>query len=138
VEVHRIAAEEAALAELLEFHTLNLELLDTLAEYDLAAVLVMRICHDGGPMGRVVRLATFCRILERVARVVALGDDADATGEQRDGGAGLGGLQEFLVAIAFRDRGAECTFRDRTAARLAALILGANLGFYVVALSAWG
>ena len=92
VEVHWIAAQQATLAELLEFHALDLQLLEALPEDDVAAVHVVGVGGDLAIQRLHLRPA-FCRIVECVASIVAFGHDPDAAGQQADGGAGFGGFR---------------------------------------------
>ena len=72
--MHGIAAQQAALTELLEFDPLDLQLLEALTEHDLSAIHVVRIGLD------LLGVIAFRRILERVTGLVALRYNSDATG----------------------------------------------------------
>src|SRR5262249_34118345 len=91
VEMHRIAAKQTTLAELLELDTLYLKLLEALTEHHMPAVLIRGIGHHRRPLAR--RGTSNRRVRKRVTGVVAFRDDPDAARQQGNGGTGFGCLQ---------------------------------------------
>ena len=95
MEVHRIASQQTTLAKLLEFHALDLQLFESLAEHDMAAIHVVG-----------------CLVRKWLFDLVTGGDDPDAACQQRHRGTGFGLIEKrhgfaFLHAIRRLEGGAE-------------------------------